>query len=91
VAKVPKSDTKIDMLLRQCSRLKGRKGVLEELVYGASVCAHCREDIRAEGQEALQAMATIEGIYFRCARPCKCGCSMGFVTIDVEPEVQEGS
>jgi hypothetical protein len=80
------SGTKVDQLVRQCISLGGKGGDISQYGYGPSLCAHCRKPVKAEGQEALQAMSTAEGLYFRCKIVCDCGCSLGFVAIEKQDD-----
>ncbi len=76
------NETKVDFLVERCIQLKGDSPKNKELYgYGPSVCARCKEAVKAEGQEALSAVATVRGIYFTCKMGCKCGSKTGFVSI----------
>lgn len=84
------SDTKINKLVRACIRLKGGDRNMANYTYGVSICARCEKPVKGgEGQEALQAMASVEGIYFRCKLACECGCSLGQVRIWHDEDDQE--
>ena len=74
--------TDVTKLLAQVLRLKGDEGgSIENYNYEPSLCAKCQTPVKALGQQAMQALATAEGIYFRCLVPCRCRCSVGFVGI----------
>jgi hypothetical protein len=82
----------IDQLVKQCLRLKGdREANPDRYAYGPSLCLRCHGPIKAEGQEALHAVATERGIYFRCKLPCvlphhnaRCGGTVGCVRLDLD-------
>lgn len=82
-------ETKINRLLKQVACLRGKTPDLEGMEYGESICRRCGGKVRAEGQEALQALAAAEGIYFRCKLQCHCGGSLGFVRIYMPGDSQD--
>lgn len=76
-----KTDT--EKLVLACLRLKGGSLRLAEHSYGESLCARCKRPISPDGQEALFALATAVGVYFRVKVPCRvCRSLTGFLRIE---------
>jgi len=80
LSRMKKTDT--ERLVVQCLRLKGGSLEVSEHSYGPSLCARCKRPIKPDGQEALNAVATSDGVYFRIKVPCVCGSRTGYLSID---------